>query len=113
MVLEEEYESIPWDWVSDQVAEYGSSGGQRANTLRDTGMPIVIFTTPGSEGGKIRKTPVMRVEYDGEYALVASMGGVPQIQLGTTTSGEHCHMGAMSRGHQAMFDWLETTLAST
>jgi deazaflavin-dependent oxidoreductase (nitroreductase family) len=78
MALDGEYEPSPWDWVRDQVADYESSGGQRANTLEDTGRPIVIFTTRGNKSGKIRKTPVMRVEHDGEYALVASMGGAPQ-----------------------------------
>lgn len=78
MALEGEYEPSPWDWVRDQVAKYESSGGERANTLQDTGMPIVIFTTRGNQSGKIRKTPVMRVEHGGEYALVASMGGAPR-----------------------------------
>ncbi|MFZ0668659.1 MAG: nitroreductase family deazaflavin-dependent oxidoreductase [Acidimicrobiales bacterium] len=78
MALEGEYEPSPSAWVRDQVAEYESSGGERANTLLDTGMPIVIFTTRGNKSGKIRKTPVMRVEHDGEYALVASKGGAPE-----------------------------------
>jgi deazaflavin-dependent oxidoreductase (nitroreductase family) len=78
MTIDEEYEPSPWDWVRDQVAAYERSGGQLANTLEDTGLPIVIFTTRGNKSGKIRKTPVMRVEHDGEYALVASMGGAPQ-----------------------------------
>ncbi|MFZ0768134.1 MAG: nitroreductase/quinone reductase family protein, partial [Acidimicrobiales bacterium] len=73
-----EYEPSPAQWVRDQVSEYESSGGAKANTLRDTGMPIVIFTTRGNRSGKVRKTPVMRVEHDGEYALVASKGGAPQ-----------------------------------
>jgi deazaflavin-dependent oxidoreductase (nitroreductase family) len=64
--------------VRDQVAEYEASGGQRANTLRDTGLPIIIVTTRGNRSGKIRKTPLMRVEHDGEYALVASVGGAPK-----------------------------------
>jgi deazaflavin-dependent oxidoreductase (nitroreductase family) len=78
MALEGEYEPSPADWVRNQVEEYESSGGTRANTLRDTGIPIVIFTTRGHRSGKIRKTPVMRVEHDGEYALVASKGGAPE-----------------------------------
>ena len=78
MPLEEEYEPSPREWVRDQVAEYEASGGQRANTLRETGLPIVVFTTRGAKTGKIRKVPVMRVEHDGEYALVASVGGAPQ-----------------------------------
>jgi deazaflavin-dependent oxidoreductase (nitroreductase family) len=75
--LEGEYEPSPDEWVRNQVAEYESSGGQRANTLMDTGLPIVIVTTRGNKSGKIRKTALMRVEHDGEYALVASKGGAP------------------------------------
>ena len=78
MPIEGEYEPSPSQWVRDQVGEYESSGGARANTLRDTGLPIIIFTTRGNHSGKVRKTPVMRVEHDGEYALVASKGGAPR-----------------------------------
>ena len=77
MPLEGEYEPSPSQWVRDQVAEYEESAGARANTLRDTGWPIVIFTTRGNRSGKVRKTPVMRVEHGGQYALVASKGGAP------------------------------------
>jgi deazaflavin-dependent oxidoreductase (nitroreductase family) len=76
--LQGNYEPSPSDWVRDQVAEYEASGGQRANTLMDTGMPIIVVTTRGAKSGKVRKTPVMRVEHDGEYALVASKGGAPE-----------------------------------
>jgi deazaflavin-dependent oxidoreductase (nitroreductase family) len=77
MALEGEYEPSTWAWVREQVDEYERSGGTRANTLRDTGLPIIIVTTRGNKTGKIRKTALMRVEHDGEYALVASMGGAP------------------------------------
>ncbi|MGO9151336.1 MAG: nitroreductase family deazaflavin-dependent oxidoreductase [Acidimicrobiales bacterium] len=77
MPLQGEYEPSTQKWVRDQVAEYESSGGQRANTLMDTGLPIIIVTTRGNKSGKIRKTALMRVEHDGEYALVASNGGAP------------------------------------
>jgi F420H(2)-dependent quinone reductase len=77
MPLEGEYEPSPAGWVRDQVAEYEASGGARANTLRDTGLPIVIVTTRGNKTGKLRKFGLMRVEHDGEYALVASKGGSP------------------------------------
>ena len=77
MALEGEYEPSPQRWVRDQVEEYERSGGARANTLRDTGLPVVIVTTRGNKSGKLRKTPLMRVEHDGEYALVASQGGAP------------------------------------
>ncbi len=77
MPLEGEYEPSPAEWVRDQVAEYESSGGERANTLRDTGLPIIVVTTHGNKSGHLRKNPLMRVEHDGEYALVASKGGAP------------------------------------
>ncbi|MDZ7678413.1 MAG: nitroreductase family deazaflavin-dependent oxidoreductase [Acidimicrobiales bacterium] len=77
MPLHGEYEPSPVGWVRDQVAEYEASGGERANTLRDTGLAVIILTTRGNKSGKLRKSPLMRVEHDGEYALVASMGGRP------------------------------------
>jgi deazaflavin-dependent oxidoreductase (nitroreductase family) len=77
MTPEGTYEPSPSAWVRDQVEEYESSGGQRANTLLDTGLPIIIVTTRGNRSGAIRKSPVMRVEHDGAYALVASKGGAP------------------------------------
>ena len=78
MPLQGEYEPSPVQWVREQVEEYESSGGQRANTLRDTGLPVIIVTTRGNKSGKLRKTPLMRVEHEGEYALVASRGGAPR-----------------------------------
>jgi deazaflavin-dependent oxidoreductase (nitroreductase family) len=78
MTLEGEYVPSTAKWVRDQVAEYEASGGQRANTLGDTGLPVIIVTSRGSKSGKIRKWALMRVEYDGEYALVASKGGAPE-----------------------------------
>ena len=77
MSLQGEYEPSPWEWVRNQVDEYEASGGQRANTLRETSLPIIIVTTRGNKSGKLRKTPLMRVEHNGEYALIASMGGSP------------------------------------
>ncbi|HMC41209.1 MAG TPA: nitroreductase family deazaflavin-dependent oxidoreductase [Acidimicrobiales bacterium] len=78
MALNGEYEASPWEWVRDQVEEYESSGGEKGNTLRDTGLPVVIVTTRGNKSAKVRKMALMRVEHDGEYALVASMGGAPK-----------------------------------
>jgi F420H(2)-dependent quinone reductase len=77
MELQGRYEASPAQWVRDQVAEYEASGGTRANTLGDTGLAIIVVTTRGNKSGSIRKTPLMRVEHDGEYALVASKGGAP------------------------------------
>jgi deazaflavin-dependent oxidoreductase (nitroreductase family) len=77
MPLDGEYEPSTAKWVRDQVAEYEASGGESGTTLRDTGMPVVVVTNRGNKSGKLRKTPLMRVEHGGEYALVASMGGAP------------------------------------
>ena len=65
-------------WVRDQVARYEATDGREANTLRDTGLPVVLFTTRGKKSGKIRKIALMRVEHDGAYAMVASQGGAPK-----------------------------------
>jgi F420H(2)-dependent quinone reductase len=78
MSSQAEYEPSPWEWVRDQVEAYERSGGSEGTTLQDTGMPVVILTHRGNRTGKIRKTPVMRVENDGVYALVASLGGAPK-----------------------------------
>ena len=78
MTLEGEYEPSTQQWVRDQVEAYERSGGTEANTLRDTGIPVIIVSMRGNKSGKIRKIALMRVEHDGEYALVASMGGAPQ-----------------------------------
>ena len=78
MSLAGEYEPSPWQWVRDQVETYERTGGKEANTLMDTGLPIVIVTTRGNKSGKLRKTALMRVEHDGQYAVVASVGGAPR-----------------------------------
>jgi deazaflavin-dependent oxidoreductase (nitroreductase family) len=77
MPLEGEYEPSKEQWVRDQVELYESSGGTQGTTLRDTGLPVVIMTNRGARSGKLRKTPVMRVEHDGRYLAVASKGGAP------------------------------------
>lgn len=77
MPLEGEYEPSKAQWVREQVERYEATGGREANTLRDTGLPVAIFTTRGAKSGKIRKFALMRVEHDGAYAMVASQGGAP------------------------------------
>jgi deazaflavin-dependent oxidoreductase (nitroreductase family) len=78
MPLEGEYEPSPTQWVREQVELIESSGGTEGTTLMDTGMPVILLTTRGAKSGKIRKTPLMRVEHDGAYAAVASLGGAPK-----------------------------------
>lgn len=60
---------------------FESSGGTEGTTLMDTGLPVVIITNVGAKSGKVRKTPLMRVEHDGRYAAVASQGGSPKNPL--------------------------------
>lgn len=72
-----EYVPSTWDWVAEQVDAFEASDGREANTLMDTGIPIVVMTMTGHRTGAIRKVPVMRVERDGEYCIVASKGGMP------------------------------------
>lgn len=78
MPLEGEYEPSPSQWVREQVELYESSGGTEGTTLLDTGLPVIVMTSVGARSGKIRKTPLMRVEHEGRYAVVASQGGAPQ-----------------------------------
>lgn len=77
MSFDGEYGPSTWDWVREQVEAYEASGGLEANTLRDTGLPIMVMTTKGHKSGLVRKVPLMRVEKDGAYALIASKGGAP------------------------------------
>ncbi|AQW47249.1 MULTISPECIES: nitroreductase family deazaflavin-dependent oxidoreductase [Streptomyces] len=76
MPLQGEYEPSPTKFVRDQVELFESSGGTEGTTMR--GMPVVLLTTRGAKSGKIRKTPLMRVEHNGAYAVVASLGGSPK-----------------------------------
>lgn len=77
MGLDGDYLPSASDWVREQVEAYERSGGREANTLRDTGIPIIVVTMRGNQTGAVRKIALMRVEHDGEYALVASYGGRP------------------------------------
>lgn len=76
MPLIGEYEPSPSDFARNQVDLYESSGGQKGTTNR--GRPVIVLTTLGAKSGKVRKTPLQRVEHDGEYAVVASLGGAPK-----------------------------------
>src|SRR5689334_17424875 len=76
MPLQGEYVPSSAEWVRVQVEEYEASGGTSATTLR--GVPVVVVTSVGARSGRLRKNPVMRVEHDGVYAIVASKGGSPE-----------------------------------
>jgi len=72
-----EYIPSPRQWVREQVELYEGSGGTQGNTLRDTGLPVIIVTNRGNKTGAIRKTPLMRVKDGANYVLVGSVGGGP------------------------------------
>ena len=76
MPLEGEYEPSAWKFAADHVERYEGSGGTEATTIR--GMPVVVLTTRGRRTGKLRKSPLMRVEHNGVYAAVGSIGGAPK-----------------------------------
>jgi F420H(2)-dependent quinone reductase len=76
MPLEGEYLPSPVDWSREQADKYIESGGTDGTILQ--GKPVILLTTVGAKTGKLRKTPLMRVEHDGEYAIVASLGGAPK-----------------------------------
>ncbi|WP_369192813.1 nitroreductase family deazaflavin-dependent oxidoreductase [Streptomyces djakartensis] len=92
MPLEGEYEPSPTEWVRKQVELYESSGGTEGTTLQGTGLPVVILTSRGATSGKLRKTPVMRVEHEGRYAAVASLGGSPKHPVWYFNLRSHPHV---------------------
>ncbi len=73
-----EYVPSPVGWVRDQVELYERTNGAEGNTLRDTGLPVIIVTNTGNQSGAVRKTPLMRVKDGANYVLVGSMGGAPK-----------------------------------
>ena len=76
MPLTGEYEPSTAGWARKQAERYEATNGQEAADLR--GRPIIVLTSVGAKTGKLRKTPLMRVEHDGVYAVVASLGGAPK-----------------------------------
>lgn len=78
MPLTGEYVPSPDKRTRDQVELYERTGGREGYLLAGTDYPVVIFTTRGNKTGKIRKFPLMRVERDGKYLMVASKGGAPK-----------------------------------
>lgn len=78
MPLQGEYAPSTSGWAREQAERYEASGGAEADTLRNTGQPIIVLTTVGAKSDMLRKTALMRVEHDGVYAVVASLGGSPK-----------------------------------
>ncbi|MGC4189758.1 MAG: nitroreductase family deazaflavin-dependent oxidoreductase [Thermomicrobiales bacterium] len=105
MPLTGEYEPSTSAWAREQAEAFEASDGQEANTLRDTGLPIILLTSVGAKSGKLRKTALMRVEHDGVYAVVASMDGAPKHPVWYWNLKQHPHVelqdGAVKRDYLA------------
>jgi deazaflavin-dependent oxidoreductase (nitroreductase family) len=76
MPLDGEYELSPTGWVRDQTEKILANGTTDGVLIMDR--PVILLTTRGVKSGKLRKVPLMRVEHEGQYAIVASLGGAPK-----------------------------------
>jgi F420H(2)-dependent quinone reductase len=103
MPLTGEYEPSAASWARDQVDLYERSGGTEGTEMG--GRPVIILTSVGAKTRKIRKTPLMRVEHDGDYAVVASLGGAPSnpVWYYNLTSNPHVELqdGPVRKDYQA------------
>jgi F420H(2)-dependent quinone reductase len=90
MPLTGDYEPSPFDWARENAETYMASGGTEGTELK--GRPVILLTTVGAKTGKIRKTPLMRVEHGGEYAVVASLGGAPKHPVWYYNIKAHPHV---------------------
>ena len=103
MPLDGDYEPSPNPRARNQVELYEGSGGTKGTTMR--GMPVVVLTTKGAKSGRLRKTPLMRVEHDGKYAVVASLGGAPKHPVWYYNVKEHPEVelqdGAVKKTYRA------------
>ena len=120
MPLSGEYEPSKFDFSRDQVDRYERSGGTEGTD--NQGKPVIVLTSVGAKTGKLRKTPLMRVEHEGEYAVVASLGGAPKhpVWYYNLTANPHVELqdGPVKKDYQAreVHDeeyaaWLERAIA--
>src|SRR6267154_1365457 len=103
MPLTGDYEPSAASWARDQVDLYERSGGTAGTELN--GRPVIILTSLGAKTGKLRKTPLMRVEHDGQYAVIASLGGAPShpVWYYNLTANPHVELqdGPVKKDYQA------------
>jgi deazaflavin-dependent oxidoreductase (nitroreductase family) len=103
MPLTGEYEPNAFDFAREQVDLYERSGGTEGT--ENNGKPVIVLTSVGAKSGKLRKTPLMRVEHDGLYAVVASLGGAPKhpVWYYNLTANPHVELqdGPVKKDYQA------------
>src|SRR5215218_7789759 len=102
MPLPGEYSPSTSEWARKQAERFEASNGAEANTLR--GVPIILLTTVGAKTGSLRKTPLMRVEHDGQYAVVASQGGAPTHPVWFHNIVKHPHVELQDGADRADYD---------
>ena len=104
MPLTGEYAPSEFDFARDQVDLYERSGGTEG-TAHPGGERLIVLTSVGAKTGKLRKTPLMRVEHDGQYAVVASLGGAPKnpVWYYNLTANPHVELqdGPVKQDYQA------------
>ena len=104
MPLTGEYAPSEFDVARDQVDLYERSGGTEG-TAHPGGERLIVLTSVGAKTGKLRKTPLMRVEHDGQYAVVASLGGAPKnpVWYYNLTANPHVELqdGPVKQDYQA------------
>ena len=103
MPLSGDYAPSTASWARRQAERYEASNGAEAGDLR--GRPIIVLTSVGAKTGRLRKTALMRVEHEGSYAVVASLGGAPRHPVWYYNLKAHPHVelqdGPMKRDYQA------------
>lgn len=107
MPLTGEYEPSTSDWARENAELYMSSGGTEGTELK--GKPVILLTTVGAKTGKLRKTPLMRVEHNGEYAVVASLGGAPTHPVWYHNVKAHPHVELQDGTRTADYEAREVT----
>jgi deazaflavin-dependent oxidoreductase (nitroreductase family) len=95
MPLSGEYEPSTSEWARRQAERYEATNGEKGGELQ--GRPVIVLTSVGAKTGKIRKTPLMRVEHEGTYAVVASLGGAPEHPVGYHNLKAHPHVELQDR----------------
>src|SRR5215218_9312525 len=90
MPLQGEYEPQTSNWAREQAETIMERGDTEGTTIK--GRPVILLTTVGAKSGKLRKIPLMRVEHEGEYAIVASLGGAPKHPVWYYNVVNHPHV---------------------
>ncbi|GAA2170959.1 F420H(2)-dependent quinone reductase [Agrococcus versicolor] len=105
MPLQGEYAPSTSDWAREQAETFEASGGQQRADMN--GMPIIVLTSVGARSGKLRKTALMRVEHEGEYLVVASLGGAPKHPVWYWNVTKHPHVELQDGAERHDYDARE------